>query len=124
MAELVVNYQREFLEKGLRRYLRPLTRAEVAARLNLDEGTISRATAHKYAHLPNGCLMPLSDFFDASLSVKDILRELIQGEDPRHRLSDEALARLLSAQGIAMARRTVTKYREDMGIGSSLERSS
>ncbi|TMC21337.1 MAG: hypothetical protein E6J34_09835 [Chloroflexi bacterium] len=61
VAELVVNYQREFLEKGLRRYLRPLTRAEVATRLNLDEGTISRATANKYAHLPNGCLMPLAD---------------------------------------------------------------
>jgi len=122
VAELVVNYQREFLDKGLRRYLRPLTRAEVATRLNLDESTVSRATANKYAHLPNGRLMPLSDFFDGSLGAKDILRELIQGEDPKHRFSDEELARLLTAQGMPMARRTVTKYREDMGIGSSRER--
>jgi len=124
VVELAVNYQREFLENGLRRYLRPLTRAEVAARLNLDEGTISRATANKYAHLPNGCLMPLADFFDGSLSTKYILRELIAAEDPRRRLSDEALARLLTAQGLQVARRTVTKYREEMGIGSSRERGS
>ncbi|MBV9711333.1 MAG: RNA polymerase factor sigma-54, partial [Ktedonobacteraceae bacterium] len=121
VAELVVDYQREFLEKGVR-YLRPLTRAEVATRLNLDEGTVSRATANKYALLPNGRLIPFSDFFDGSLSVKDILRELIRSETPRHRLSDDELARLLSSRGIPMARRTVTKYREEMGIGSSRER--
>lgn len=121
IAELVVDYQREFLNKGVR-YLRPLTRAEVATRLNLDEGTVSRATANKYVLLPNGRLIPFSDFFDGSLGVKDILRDLIQSEDPRHRLSDEELARLMTSQGIPMARRTVTKYREEMGIGSSRER--
>ncbi len=121
VAELVVNYQREFLEKGVR-YLRPLTRAEVATRLNLDEGTVSRATANKYALLPNGRLIPFSDFFDGSLGIKDVLRELILSETPRHRLSDDELARLLNSRGIPMARRTVTKYREEMGIGSSRER--
>ena len=121
IAELVVDYQREFLEKGVR-YLRPLTRAEVATRLNLDEGTVSRATANKYALLPSGRLIPFSDFFDGSLGVKDILRELIAMEEPKHRLSDEELARLMTARGIPMARRTVTKYREEMGIGSSRER--
>ena len=121
VAELVVDYQREFLEKGIR-YLRPLTRAEVATRLNLDEGTVSRATANKYALLPNGRLIPFSDFFDGSLGIKDILRELIRSETPRHRLSDDELARLLNSRGIPMARRTVTKYREEMGIGSSRER--
>ncbi len=121
VVELVVDYQREFLEKGVR-YLRPLTRAEVATRLNLDEGTVSRATANKYALLPNGRLLAMSDFFDGSLGIKDILRELILTEEPRHRLSDEELARLLNARGIAIARRTVTKYREEMGIGSSRER--
>lgn len=121
VAELVVDYQRPFLEKGIR-YLRPLTRAEVAARLNLDEGTVSRATANKYVLLPNGRLMPMSDFFDGSLGIKDILRELIQSENPKHRLSDEDLARLMTARGYTMARRTVTKYREEMGIGSSRER--
>jgi RNA polymerase sigma-54 factor len=121
VAELVVDYQREFLEKGVR-YMRPLTRAEVASRLNLDEGTVSRATANKYALLPNGRLMPFSDFFDGSLGIKDILRELIASENPKRRLSDEDLARLMQARGIPMARRTVTKYREEMGIGSSRER--
>ena len=121
VTELLVDYQREFLEKGVR-YLRPLTRAEVATRLNLDEGTVSRTTANKFALLPNGHLIPFSDFFDGSLSVKDILRELIRSETPRHRLSDDELARLLSSRGIPMARRTVTKYREEMGIGSSRER--
>ena len=121
IAELIVDYQQEFLEKGIR-YLRPFTRAEVAARLNLDEGTVSRATANKYALLPNGRLIPLSDFFDGSLGLKDILRELIASENPRRRLSDDELARLMTARGISMARRTVTKYREEMGIGSSRER--
>ena len=116
-----MDYQQEFLEKGIR-YLRPFTRAEVAARLNLDEGTVSRATANKYALLPNGRLIPLSDFFDGSLGLKDILRELIASENPRRRLSDDELARLMTARGISMARRTVTKYREEMGIGSSRER--
>ena len=121
VAELVVDYQHEFLEHGVR-YMRPLTRAEVATRLNLDEGTVSRAMANKYALLPNGRLMPMSDFFDSSLSIKDVLRELIASEEPRRRLSDEELARLMQARGTPVARRTVTKYREEMGIGSSRER--
>ena len=104
------------------RHLRPLTRAEVATRLNLDEGTVSRATANKYALLPNGRLIPLSDFFDSSLSIKDVLREVIAGEDAKRRFSDDELAHLMQARGYSMARRTVTKYREEMGIGSSRER--
>jgi RNA polymerase sigma-54 factor len=121
VAKVVVEQQREFLVKGIR-YLRPLTRAEVAARLNLDEGTVSRATANKYALLPNGRLIPFADFFDSSLGVKDILREIIQQEEPQHRLSDEDLRRRLAERGIYLARRTVTKYREEMGIASSRER--
>ena len=121
VMDLVVDYQRDFLMHGIR-YLRPLTRAEVATRLGLDEGTVSRATANKYALLPNGRLIPLSDFFDSSLGVKDVLRELIASETSRHRLSDDELARLLTTRGMPMARRTVTKYREEMGIGSSRER--
>ncbi len=121
VMDLVVDYQHDFLLHGIR-YLRPLTRAEVATRLGLDEGTVSRATANKYALLPNGRLIPISDFFDGSLGVKDVLRELITSETPKHRLSDDELARLLTARGIPMARRTVTKYREEMGIGSSRER--
>ncbi|HEY6411111.1 MAG TPA: hypothetical protein VIY29_26940, partial [Ktedonobacteraceae bacterium] len=89
---------------------------------NLDEGTVSRATANKYALLPNGRLMPFSDFFDSSLGAKDVLRELILSEEPGRRFSDEELVKLMQVRGFAMARRTVTKYREEMGIGSSRER--
>lgn len=121
VAKLVVEYQSDFLERGVRS-MRPLTRAQVAAHLGLDEGTVSRAIANKYALLPNGRLMRMSDFFDSSLGIKDVLRELITFEDPRRRLSDEELARMMQARGIPMARRTVTKYREEMGIGSSRER--
>ncbi len=121
VTELVVDCQREFLAKGVR-YLHPLTRTEIASRLGLDESTVSRAIANKYALLPNGRLIPMSDFFDSSLGVKDILRELIMAGGPEHRLSDEELARLITARGIPMARRTVTKYRKEMGIGSSRER--
>jgi RNA polymerase sigma-54 factor len=64
----------------------------------------------------------MSDFFDGSLGVKDVLRELITFEEPGRRLSDEELARMMQARGISMARRTVTKYREEMGFGSSRER--
>lgn len=119
VVEIVVNHQQAFLEKGLQRYLRPLTRSEVAAQLHLDEGTVSRTTAGKYVLLPNGRLMPLADFFDCSLGTKDRLRELIDTEDPHHRLSDEELAHILTTQGIPLARRTVTKYREEMSIASS-----
>ena len=123
VAEVVISHQKDFLEKGIR-YLYPLTRAEVATILHLDEGTVSRATANKYALLPNGRLIPIADFFDGSLRIKDMLRELIQSENPRHRLSDEELARLLGTSGITLARRTVTKYREEIGIGSSRERNT
>jgi len=121
VAELVVEFQHAFLERGVR-YLLPLTRAEVAERLQLDEGTVSRATANKYALLPNGRLIPIADFFDGSLRIKDMLRELIQAEIPTRRLSDEELARHLATLGFPLARRTVTKYREEMGLGSSRER--
>jgi RNA polymerase sigma-54 factor len=123
VAEFVVDYQKDFLDKGIRSLL-PLTRAEVAHQLHLDEGTVSRAIANKYALLPNGRLIPIADFFDGSLKIKDMLRELIQQEDPKHRLSDEEMARLLTAQNIPLARRTITKYREEMGIGSSRERNN
>ena len=102
--------------------MQPLTQAEVAQQLQLDEGTVSRATANKYILLPNGRLMPISDFFDGSLRIKAILRELIRSETPGQRLSDEDRTHRLSALGFPLARRTITKYREEMGVGTSRER--
>jgi RNA polymerase sigma-54 factor len=121
IALSLADYQSDFLEKGIR-FMRHLTRSEIAQLLHLDEGTVSRAIANKYALLPNGHLIPLSEFFDGSLRAKDILRELITSEKTDHRLSDEELARLLSVRGIPIARRTVTKYREEMRIPPSRER--
>ena len=121
VATLVVDFQQEFLAKGVR-FMKPLTRSEIATRLHLDEGTVSRATANKYAMLPNGRLIPIADFFDSSLGIKDFLRELIQAENAKRPYSDEELARILSSRDIPIARRTVTKYREELGIGSSRER--
>jgi RNA polymerase sigma-54 factor len=115
ISDALVEYQYEFLEKGVR-YLRPLTRGELAERVDLHESTISRATANKFVLLPEGRTIPFDDFFDASLRAKDTLRELIESEDRRHPLSDEELAVLLADRGMNVARRTVAKYRESMHI--------
>ncbi len=115
ISDALVEYQYEFLEKGVR-YLRPLTRGELAERVALHESTISRATANKFVLLPEGRTIPFDDFFDASLRAKDTLRELIEAEDPKHPLSDEDLAALLAQRGMNVARRTVAKYRESMHI--------
>ncbi|HEY7348197.1 MAG TPA: RNA polymerase factor sigma-54 [Ktedonobacterales bacterium] len=118
ISDALVEYQREFLEKGVRS-LRPLTRGELAEHVELHESTISRATANKFVLLPEGRTIPFDDFFDASLRAKDTLRELIDSEDPKHPLSDEELAALLEERGMFVARRTVAKYRESMRIPPS-----
>lgn len=115
ISDALVDYQSEFLEKGVR-FLRPLTRGELAERVDLHESTISRATASKFVLLPEGRTIPFDDFFDASLRAKDTLRELIESEDRKHPLSDEELAVLLANRGMNVARRTVAKYRESMHI--------
>ena len=115
ISDALVEYQYEFLEKGVRS-LRPLTRGELAGKVGLHESTISRATANKFVLLPEGRTVPFDDFFDASLRAKDTLRELIAAEDPKHPLSDEELAALLSDRGLVVARRTVAKYRESLRI--------
>jgi RNA polymerase sigma-54 factor len=115
ISDALVEYQYEFLEKGVR-YLRPLTRGELAERVGLHESTISRATANKFVLLPEGRTVSFDDFFDASLRTKDTLRELIASENPRNPFSDEELATLLAERGLPVARRTVAKYRESMHI--------
>ena len=115
----LVGIQEEFLRQGIR-YLRPLTRAQVAQYLGLHESTVSRATADKYVMLPNRQVIPFSDFFQASLSAKDIIRELITTE-PRP-LTDKEIVQRLRDQGVRIARRTVTKYRNQLGIMPSTYR--
>jgi RNA polymerase sigma-54 factor len=115
ISEALIELQCGFLDKGVR-YLRPLTRGELAERVGLHESTVSRATANKYVLLPTGRTIPFDDFFDSSLATKDTLRELIESEDPHRPLSDEDLSALLSERGLPIARRTVAKYREAMRI--------
>ena len=115
IANALIEQQHDFLEHGVR-FLQPLTRGELASHVGLHESTVSRATAGKYVLLPNGRTVSFDDFFDGSLAAKDLLRELIAGENPSKPYSDEELAVLLHERGLVLARRTVAKYREAIGI--------
>ncbi len=115
ISNALIEYQYDFLEHGVRA-LRPLTRGELAEKVGLHESTVSRATANKYVLLPTGRTIPFDDFFDGSLAAKDQLRELIDGEDRAKPYSDEDLTALLHDRGLPLARRTVAKYREALGI--------
>jgi len=96
------------------RHLRPLTRAQVAAVTGLHESTVSRATAGKFVMLPNRQVVPFSDFFTASLSVKDVIKEIVIREGKP--MTDREIVSRLKDQGIRVARRTVAKYRSQLGI--------
>ena len=115
IAEMLVKRQRDYLLHGVR-HLVPLTRAEVASEIGVHESTVSRATAGKYVMLPTGEVVPCSHFFTASLSVKDRIRTMVDKEDPAHPLSDQQIAGALLDLGVAIARRTVAKYREELRI--------
>ncbi len=123
VAEFIVNKQRDFLDKGPQ-YLKPLTLKEVADQLGVHISTVSRITSRKYMETPRG-IFPLKFFFStsapgkedlSSTSVKEEIKKLIEQEDPSNPLSDQKIADILKEKGITIARRTVTKYREDMGI--------
>jgi RNA polymerase sigma-54 factor len=113
ISRCIVDLQEDFLRGGVRE-LRPLTRAVVAQQVGVHESTVSRATANKFVMLPNRKVIPFSDFFTPSLSVKDVIKELIISEkDP---LTDRRICELLSKRGIRIARRTVAKYRAELNI--------
>jgi RNA polymerase sigma-54 factor len=115
VSDALIEMQREFLEQGPKG-IKPLTRADVAKRVELHESTVSRATDGKFVLLPDGRTVPFDDFFDSSLPVKKALSELIAAEDPRHPLSDEQLTGMLTRRGMVVARRTIAKYREELDI--------
>lgn len=131
VATAIVRRQEQFLEKGLP-YLRPLVLRDIADDIGMHESTVSRVVANKYMATPRG-VFPLKFFFHSSIShavdgdissvvVKDRIRELIEQEDPSRPLSDARVARQLNRLGIRIARRTVAKYREDLGVPSSEQR--
>ena len=129
VVEEIIRRQGEFLEKGME-YLKPMTMREVAEALGLHESTISRAVANKFIELPFGVVEMRKIFSAAALSaeemtsarVKSMIMELISAEDKKNPLSDKKLAEILSERGILVARRTVMKYREQIGILSSMKR--
>jgi RNA polymerase sigma-54 factor len=131
VTESIVRFQREFLDRGVA-HLRPLILRDVAEDIGMHESTISRVTTNKYVHTPQG-IFELKYFFNsgiasdagdtvASESVKDAIRHLVSAENAEKPYSDQEIVDLLARQGIRIARRTVTKYREMLGILSSTKR--
>ena len=119
MMSLLIGKQEAYIRNG-EEYVQPLTRAQIAAEMGVHESTISRAVANKTVMLPNRKVVSLSSFFDRSLNVRTVLKELIQNETKP--LSDAKLVTLLGERGFVVARRTVAKYRLMEGIGSAHQR--
>jgi RNA polymerase sigma-54 factor len=116
VAEYVCSYQEAFI-RGDARGLRPLTRSEVASALGVHESTCSRAVAGKFIMLPSRKVIPMSDLFAASLSVKHVIQQIIDEEAATgNTLSDAQISERLLDYGIRIARRTVAKYRSQMHI--------
>jgi len=125
VMEAIVEEQREFFEKGAA-YLKPLTLQQIASKINMHESTVSRVTTNKYVQTPRG-VFELKYFFSSSLgtntgeevsakSAKLRIKEIIENEDPKKPLSDQKIADILKSEGLIIARRTVAKYREQLGI--------
>jgi RNA polymerase sigma-54 factor len=131
VAESILKFQREFFDKGIA-YLKPLILRDVAEDIGMHESTVSRVTTNKYVHTPQG-IFELKFFFNSGISrtngedlaseaVKSKIKEIVGGEDNRRPHSDQKIVELLKKGGIDIARRTVAKYREQMGILSSSKR--
>ena len=132
VTECIVDKQRDFFEKGVA-YLKPMILRDVAEAVGMHESTISRVTTNKYVHTPQG-LFELKYFFNSSIrrmadddiaseSVKQAIKKIIDDEDKANPLSDQQIVELLAKRdGIQIARRTVAKYREMLGILSSSKR--
>ena len=131
VTQSIFKFQGDFLDHGVS-HLKPMVLREVAGDIGMHESTVSRATANKYVHTPQG-LYELKFFFQSGLkagdgedmaseSVKDKIRSIIAKEDPRKPCSDQYIAGLLGQETIDIARRTVAKYREAMRILPSSKR--
>ncbi len=125
VARRIVDFQRDFFESGIK-FLKPMNLKQVADTIGVHESTVSRATAGKYMQTPRG-LFEMKFFFSSGISnthgsstsaeaVKKIIRELVDSEDPKKPLSDQKIADILNNRGIDISRRTVAKYRDEIGI--------
>jgi RNA polymerase sigma-54 factor len=124
----IVERQREFFEKGVQ-FLKPLTLREVAEVISMHESTVSRVTNEKFVQTPRGVL-PLKFFFSSGLSttdgedvsargIKAQIQKLVADEDAKHPLTDQAIVNILKESGVQIARRTVAKYRDQLGVLSA-----
>lgn len=131
VTESIVKFQKEFFDRGID-CLRPLVLRDIANDIEMHESTISRVVNNKYMHSPQG-IFELKYFFGSSIkttsegtvaskSVKEEIRQIINGENPQKPYSDREIVDMLKGTGINIARRTVAKYREMMGILSSSKR--
>src|SRR5882672_2888327 len=131
VTQSIVKFQREFLDRGLA-HLRPLSLRDVGEDIGMHESTISRVTTNKYVETPQG-LFELKFFFHSgiasgngemvsSVSVKKMIQDLLAAEDPAKPQSDQEVAQALQKRGLTIARRTVAKYREELGILPSHQR--
>ncbi len=131
VTKSIVKFQREFLDKGVA-FLKPMVLKDVALDVEMHESTISRVTSNKYVHTPQG-IFELKYFFNSSIntsrgenvaseSVKEKIRQILAKEDPQKPYSDQELVEILKKQEILIARRTVTKYREMLGVLPSTRR--
>jgi RNA polymerase sigma-54 factor len=128
VMNFIVDRQRDFFDKGVQ-YLKPLTLREVAEVIDMHESTVSRVTNEKFVQTPRG-VFPLKFFFSSGLSttsgedvsargIKAQIEKLVGEENPGHPLTDQAIVNILKDEGIQIARRTVAKYRDQLGILSA-----
>ena len=128
VMNFIVDRQRDFFERGVQ-FLKPLTLREVAEVINMHESTVSRVTNEKYVQTPRGVL-PLKFFFSSGLSttggddvsargIKAQIEKLVSDEDPKNPLTDQAIVNILKQSGVQIARRTVAKYRDQLGVLSA-----
>ena len=121
----IVDRQRDFFERGVQA-LKPLTLREVAEAVGMHESTVSRVTNEKFVQTPRGVL-PLKYFFSSGLStsdgddvsargIKDQIQKLVASEDSKNPLTDQAIVEILQQTGVQIARRTVAKYRDQLGV--------
>jgi RNA polymerase sigma-54 factor len=125
VMHFIVDRQRDFFERGVQA-LRPLTLREVAEAVGMHESTVSRVTNEKFVQTPRGVL-PLKFFFSSGLAtsdgddvsargIKDQIQKLVSGEDTKNPLTDQAIVEILQQTGVQIARRTVAKYRDQLGV--------
>lgn len=133
VTEAIFEVQTEFLTQGAKS-IKPLTLKTIAEKIGIHESTVSRVTSNKYVQTPHG-MYPLRFFFSNELAttqgdavsakqVKNLIQEMVGAEVPSKPLSDQAISNSLKAKGILLARRTVQKYRDELGIPTSRERSA